>query len=281
MNIIARAKKLVSEGKTVALVRVGEVWGSAPRETGAMMLVTNAGILGSIGGGALEWKALAEARHMLAQGPERLVTQQALGPDLGQCCGGRVVLETRLFNAHYTDELPDTPAEPRRTLMLFGAGHVGKSLVLTLAQVELDIVWIDQRDGAFPAAVPGNVTLLRLENPVDALAHAPTGTLVFVMTHSHALDLAIVDAALRNRNIAETGLIGSASKRARFESRLRAAGVPESAISQLICPIGVAGIHSKKPEAIAISTAAQVVALDERHKLEDASHNASARQQRA
>ena len=265
MNIFARARTLIAEGERVAIVRVATVKGSAPREVGAVMLVARAGILGSVGGGTLEWKALAEAQRLMSQGPSRQRTVYSLGPDLGQCCGGQVELETRIYDHSNVAELEQDNTRGRR-LYLFGAGHVGKALVLVLAQTDFDIVWVDPRGGAFPAAVPGNVQLVADDDPARVLSKAPEQSLVLVMSHSHALDLAVVDASLRHAGIAATGLIGSATKRARFEKRLRAAGVAEAAISALICPIGIGGIGSKKPEAIAISTAAQLLALDERLK---------------
>jgi len=102
------------------------------------------------------------------------------------------------------------------------------------------------------------------------------GSLVFVMSHSHALDLAVVDAALRNPSAVKVGLIGSATKRARFEKRLREAGLPESRLKDLVCPIGVPGVRSKLPAAIAAATAAQILVLDEELKLASAADKSQA-----
>ena len=109
--------------------------------------------------------------------------------------------------------------------------------------------------------MPSNVTPLAPEDAAAVLAEAPDGSLAFIMSHSHALDLAIADAALRNAAVARVGLIGSATKRARFEKRLREAGVAEDRIDGLICPIGVGGIRSKEPAMIALATAAQIASL--------------------
>jgi len=263
MSLAARARTLLRQGIPAALVRVGTVKGSAPREEGAAMLVTADGIAGSIGGGTLEWKAMAEAQRLLRAGGARSVMRYALGPDLGQCCGGNVEIISDVLTDALLADL-ETEGEKGRRLYLFGAGHVGRALVLVLAQTQFDIVWCDPRPNAFPGAVPGNVTLRGDDDPSAILADAPPGSLVLIMSHSHALDLAVTDTSLRNPNVAETGLIGSASKRARFERRLREAGVSAGRISALICPIGIGGIRSKRPEAIAISTAAQLIALDER-----------------
>lgn len=271
MKVFDKAQGLLSEGRAVALVRVISARGSAPREEGAMMLVTDNGISGSVGGGTLEWKAMAEAQRLIRSGGRRSVVRYALGPDLGQCCGGQVELETVLLDGESLQEVQQSETEVARAIYLFGAGHVGRSLVLVLAQTDYRIIWCDPRRGAFPSAVPRNVTLRADADAAGVLADVPRGTIVLVMTHSHALDLAIVDASLRNPAVAATGLIGSATKRARFERRLGEAGVAADRIAALICPIGIAGIRSKRPEAIAISTAAQLVALDESLKLREAS----------
>lgn len=271
MSILSRARDIAASGESVALLRVSHVQGSAPREEGALMVVTRSGILGSIGGGTLEWKALAEAQRLLGKGPCRQASRYALGPDLGQCCGGRVEVVTEVFDQSTSHLITQDKTAGSRQLYLFGAGHVGKALVLVLSQTEFEVIWCDPRPNAFPSHVPANV---RRRGDLDSpaiLAGAAPGSLVLVMSHSHALDLAIVDAALRNANVAATGLIGSATKRARFESRLAAAGVPPQRIAALICPIGIGGIRSKRPEAIAISTAAQILALDETLKLAEGS----------
>jgi len=235
------------------------------------MLVTCDGMAGSIGGGTLEWLAMAEAQRLLAKGPSRKVTRHALGPDLGQCCGGNVDLLTEVFDASNFETWKEESLEKRRTLLLFGAGHVGRALVLVLAQTEFQVNWIDPRPNAFPTMTPANVKSIRAEAPETMISHSPSNSIVLVMSHSHALDLAIVDAALRAPLVAETGLIGSATKRARFEKRLLAMHHAQHVIDRLICPIGIGGIGSKRPEAIAISTAAQLLALDEKLKAEEES----------
>ena len=287
-------KSLETHGRC-ALVSVIATKGSAPRDAGARMIVTPEGYHGTIGGGTLEWRAIATAQAMLAGGAAARITSHALGPELGQCCGGQVELATEVFTANslgsarelaaretegaFTIDrliagrsMDQTFGDDNRRLYLFGAGHVGKALVLALAPLPFNVYWIDTRPGAFPAAVPRNVTL-----SINAdLGAAPDGSLVFIMSHSHALDLAITEAALRNPNLAYVGLIGSATKRARFEKRLRAGNVPENRVASLICPIGVSGIQSKEPAAIAAATAAQILVLDEKLRLasaEEQPHN--------
>jgi len=270
MSLLSRARAIAASGVPVAILRVTRVQGSAPREIGAQMLVTPNGIIGSIGGGTLEWKALAQAQRMLGKGHSRQTSRYALGPDLGQCCGGQVDICTETFDQSNAHLISADEQSAGRQIFLFGAGHVGKALVFTLSQMEMDVVWCDPRPMAFPSHVPANVTLQSDQDAPTVLVKARPGSIALVMSHSHALDLAIVDASLRNPNVVATGLIGSATKRARFETRLAAAGVPADRISALICPIGIGGIRSKRPEAIAISTAAQLLALDESLKLAEA-----------
>ncbi|HUE44820.1 MAG TPA: xanthine dehydrogenase accessory protein XdhC [Aestuariivirgaceae bacterium] len=291
-----------------AMVTVADTQGSAPREAGARMIVMpDGGFHGTIGGGALEWRALADARTLLAEdAPQARLRRQALGPELGQCCGGSVRLLIEVFNSRMADEVaelaareasggfasiaqhpqsggalarkildvpasqlpveiaPDgtileTFARQARPLYLFGAGHVGRALVLALAPLPFEVTWIDQRREAFPAATPGNVRCVHLPDPAAALARAASETFVLVMTHSHALDLALVHAALEAERFAYVGLIGSTTKRARFRKRLGDLGLSAESISHLSCPIGLAGIASKAPAAIAASVAADLL----------------------
>jgi xanthine dehydrogenase accessory factor len=278
-----------------------KVEGSAPREVGARLVLNARGFHGTIGGGALEWRALAEAQKKLTGGRSLTVTSHALGPELGQCCGGREELLTEIFDgASLADIRPLANAEKsgafttqsrlrvdhvdriiaaspvaqgdvmieqfgetRRPLYLFGSGHVGRALVLALAPLPFAIRWIDSRSFAFPAAMPANVEPVTAPNPVSELDGAAAGTFLLVMTHSHALDLAIIERALRDDRFPYVGLIGSASKRARFLSRLRQAGIEESRYLAFKCPIGVEGITSKEPAVIAAATVAELLERDE------------------
>ena len=276
------ARTLEAQG-TCAMVSVTRAEGSVPREEGARMVVTRDGFHGTIGGGTLEWKALAEAQRLLGKQPQAKMLTQSLGPDLGQCCGGRVTLAIECFDASSLTQASELAAREqagpftlttrlpgvvenfgarRRAVLVFGAGHVGRALILTLAPLPFDVIWADPRPEAFPGAMPQNVTGIA-GDPLEVVAAAPEGALAFIMSHSHALDLQIADAALKNPAIAHVGVIGSATKRARFERRLRDAGVDNARVEAMICPIGIGGIRSKLPAAIAVSVAAQLITLDE------------------
>ncbi len=264
---------------TCAMVTITDVKGSAPRECGTRMIVTAEGIHGTIGGGALEWQAIAETQK---QPPGATQKTRTLGPDLGQCCGGVVTLVTEVFGQKSLPQIrefaareenepftlisrcplipfPETFGETRTSLYLLGAGHVGRALMLPLATLPFDVIWLDLRSDAFPKLSPENITIKPSPDPASELGECPPNAFALVMSHSHALDLAFTEAALRNPNITHVGLIGSQTKRARFMSRLRAAGLTEDQLAKLTCPIGVAGIASKDPATIAISTAAQLL----------------------
>ena len=311
MKVWATIAEGLKQHGLCAMVTVAAVQGSAPREVGARLVVMpDGGFRGTIGGGALEWRALADARTLLAQdAPQARLRRQALGPELGQCCGGSLSLLIEVFDRSMAAEVaelaareangdfatvarlprersggalartildaPDTSrlaveigsdgtvietfARHSRLLYLFGAGHVGRALVLALAPLPFDVVWIDPRREAFPAVTPANVRAVHVLDPAAALAGAAGGAFVLVMTHSHALDLEIIHATLAAERFAYAGLIGSATKRARFRHRLKGAGLSGEALSRLVCPIGLAGIASKAPAAIAASVAADLL----------------------
>ncbi|WP_445501802.1 xanthine dehydrogenase accessory protein XdhC [Microvirga sp. G4-2] len=309
MRVWRQLTDFITRHGAAALVTVHEVKGSAPREKDARMVVRPDGAFhGTIGGGQLEFLMLDIAREMLSQGrgPARII-DQALGPDLGQCCGGRVKIlietfdrrdlddiaplveaeakgglfdiECRMEDGRVTRELAseadvapgsewrETHGEDRTPVLLFGAGHVGRALVLALAPLPFVVRWLDDRDDAFPSHVPANTSAIRLQSPEAEIAEARPDSVILVMTHDHPLDLAITAAALQ-RGFPYVGLIGSATKRARFEKRFRELGLPRERIASLVCPIGVSGITDKDPAVIAASVVAQLLQIRERRQLD-------------
>ena len=248
--------ELEAQGACV-VVEVIKAEGSTPREEGAKMLVTLRGISSSIGGGTLEWLAMAEAQSLLGKPSARRTITKSLGPDLGQCCGGRVTLLLESFTQVDIFKIESRASKETgeaTRLHLWGAGHVGRALVMALAPLPFEITWWDVRDNAFPTHVPENVTC-RLGAPRDMQIPG----VVLVMTHSHALDFEIVEFALRNRDYSHVGLIGSETKRARFLKRLAEAGHGADDIARLTCPIGNKAILSKHPAVIAASVAVQLL----------------------
>lgn len=230
-------------------ILITETRGSAPREAGTRMWVDAHEARGTIGGGNLEYTALKIAREMLLSGEIRRERKFALGDSLGQCCGGTVTLQL-------TRTVPVETDEPRFHVVLFGAGHVGKEVARILERLPCALTWIDPRPDVFPASVAANVKVVIEEEPAWMVDEAPPGALYLVMTHSHALDLEIVERALKRNDVAFLGLIGSETKAAKFRLRLQQKGISSE---RLVCPIGLfkAGKH---PAEVAVSAVAQLLA---------------------
>lgn len=291
------ASALLARGP-VALVSVLAAEGSVPRGAGTKMLVTADEVAGTIGGGNLEFTAIAQARAALAHVPGTWAVQDyPLGPLLGQCCGGRVRLliehldpvacgfleaepgETliteledgavrRAFDGRLQGSVLPARGEkpsvgtriiepvdaPSRPVLLFGAGHVGQAITRVCAGLPLSLGWFDAREEM--RDTPGLVCC-PAEMMEQILAQATPVTAVLILTHDHGLDYRLATAALRGP-ARFVGMIGSATKRARFLSRLVADGIDPS---RLICPIGLPGIAGKQPSVIAVAVAAQLLSL--------------------
>ena len=260
-----KALALLQAQSDCVMVTVTKAEGSTPREEGAQMLVTARGYHGTIGGGTLEWLAMAEAQSLLGKPKVIRTLTKSLGPDLGQCCGGRMTLHIESLTIANIDQVEQhaVVTEHPTHLNLWGAGHVGRALVMALAPLPFKITWWDIRDNAFPTAVPENV-ICRLGAPQDMRPG-----LVLVMTHSHALDFNIVDFALRQPHFPQVGLIGSDTKATRFRKRLLEAGHETEALGRLTCPIGSKSIRSKLPAAIAASVAVQLLEWQEMLKTQE------------
>jgi len=244
-------------GLAAVWVEVAETWGSVPRETGTRMVVAADRVAGSIGGGHLEWQAIECARARLGLADEWR-QDIALGPTLGQCCGGRLTLRYGPLTGQALAAWPDEAS--LFDLQLYGAGHVGRAVVGALAALPCRVWWIDERESEFPPPPPPpGVTPLCVE-PVEAeVQQAPPGCHFLVMTHSHDLDLRIAEAILRRGDFGFLGLIGSATKRARFVQRFERRGIAPEALARLTCPIGIPGIGGKSPAVIALAVAAQLL----------------------
>lgn len=257
-----RARRAPAIVVTLAMVR-----GHAPRNGGAKMVVSPDAVFGTIGGGNLEATATERARTMLATGsaePELLVltlSDKATTEYGVQCCGGEVTIML----------------EPMRVVpavAIFGVGHVGLELARILARHALDVHLIDSRAEMLAAdrvGVPGvsgvfadavaRVHLTHAPVPESALMRLPAGTHVLVMTHDHIEDLAVVDQSLRTEGLGSIGLIGSASKWARFRKKLGELGQTEADMARVTTPIGIPEVAGKQPAVIAVSVAARLLQL--------------------
>ncbi|MGA3159073.1 MAG: xanthine dehydrogenase accessory protein XdhC [Steroidobacteraceae bacterium] len=319
----AAALQVLEREPAVARVVIAQARGSVPRDAGVCMLVSASGLLGTIGGGQLEWQAVAAARALLDPAREPAQLQHfTLATDLGQCCGGVVdvwlerythesrgplrraqaasargaalwrsalrgaVLEHEVLieadaAAHAAALLraPRAAAVPQLSveadgqvvllerldeilpaLWIYGAGHVGQALARIAADLPVRLTWIDPRGALLPAVHGREATVLEIADPAPSVARAPAGTYFVVLTHSHSLDYQLCREILKRADQAWIGVIGSRSKAARFRSRLLREGFSAAAVAQLVCPMGVPGIASKWPAAIAVSVATQLLA---------------------
>jgi xanthine dehydrogenase accessory factor len=239
---------LDAEGEAGILVSVIRAQGSAPREAGVKMVVSATNVWDTIGGGNLEFQSIQDARAMLAGGRRTPVTRDfPLGPALGQCCGGAT---TVLFE-------PIRP--PGWTIAIFGAGHVGRAVAKLLGDLPCRLLWFDNRPGLFQDMPIPKTARLRHSAEASDIASLPAGTAVLIMTHDHGLDFDLTEAALRRTDLSFVGTIGSETKRARFTSRLRRAGLDDGAIARFCCPVGLPGVGTKLPAEIAIAVAAQLL----------------------
>jgi xanthine dehydrogenase accessory factor len=297
LYLAALRADLAAHGPLVRVVIAGHA-GSSPREAGAAMNVWAGGQSGTIGGGALEYAAAARARRIGA--PE--VERTALGPALGQCCGGAVTLVYEPIDAAWIaareggalarpvtrdagTEMPlklrrtiaggrggagavahllvagwwlEPLAIPRHDLWIWGAGHVGRALVAVLAPLpDLALTWADTGPARFPDTIPPGVQIKFAENPADLVTQALPHARHLVLTYSHALDLELCHRLL-GHGFTSAGLIGSATKWARFRSRLGALGRSPAQIGRITCPIGDPSL-GKHPQAIALGVGAALL----------------------
>ncbi len=255
---IDKVAELLRTQARVVLVTLTGARGHAPQAVGAKMAVTTSESFGTVGGGNLEETAIAEARKMLAERertPRTLVVR--LGAEKGewgaQCCGG----EVSLFLEPVSREAPQ--------VAIFGIGHVGRALAQVLSLLPLDLFLVDSRPEMLrPERLPAGEAAASIRFcpgpiPEKWIASLSPGACVVILTHDHAEDLAILEAALARPDLRYIGLIGSETKRALFRKRLREAGTPEEAWNRVTMPIGIPGIREKSPAAIAIATAAQLL----------------------
>ena len=247
------------------LVQVHATEGSAPRDAGAWMAVFADALIGTIGGGHLEFEAIARARALLKSevGKPAETMRLALGPSLGQCCGGVVHLQLARLTAADAFELRRRLDVERMPVVLFGGGHVGHALADVLARLPVALHWIDSREGIFPTGLPTHVVCENSEPVQAAVKDLAPGSRVLIMSFSHAEDLDVLTQCLARQRTAQDlpyiGLIGSKTKWATFRQRLEARGYSAEELAHVTCPIGVPGIDGKEPEVIALAVAAQLL----------------------
>ncbi|MBB4819834.1 xanthine dehydrogenase accessory factor [Pseudomonas alcaligenes] len=249
MSWISALAELQQRSEACVLVTIIEERGSTPRNSGSKMVVSDDRIYETIGGGHLEFKAMEIAREMLrTRTQDTRLERFSLGASLGQCCGGATVL---LF---------EPMGQPQAHIALFGAGHVGRALVPLLASLPCKVRWIDSRENEFPAFIPAGVEKVVNDDVVDEVERMPVGSYFIVMTHNHQLDLELTAEILKRNDFAYYGLIGSKTKRVKFEHRLRDRGFATETVQRMRCPMGIAEVKGKLPAEIAISIAGEIIA---------------------
>lgn len=323
---------LTAAGERAVLVTVAGIRGSAPREVGAKMIVTESATIGTIGGGQLEYQCARLAAGMLGDDETPSLRKFPLGSSMGQCCGGVVDIlfepvatrlpawlrdlralhgqrEAAAIVTHLGggagkwvvtaadvfgdtgNAAPDIVRQAREGLAagrtahrigdwffedivgtdlniaVFGAGHVGSAVVRSLSTLDCNVRWIDSRRNIFRGSA-ANVRTVEAADPALEVAAMPPRSCYLVMTHSHAIDFEVCDRILRRGDFTYCGLIGSLSKRRRFEKRFRAQGLQDRDLERLVCPIGVHGISGKKPAEIAVAAAAELLQAWERAQRE-------------
>lgn len=297
---VEQALGSLDAGGIVARCVIVSVKGSAPRAMGADMMIRSSGQSGSIGGGSLEYQVAQWARDKLNEVPhsgfKRHLRDFALGPDLGQCCGGHVSLMLEVYGPacrHELAALASAPASHHEVnsqtfptaasiqvtgaqfekksgalilplsdnltkLYIYGAGHVGRALVDVTHHLSLDRVWVDEAQARFPDIVADDITLVPAKDMSLIAKNAPPKAIHIIVTYSHLFDEAITHALLVKGDFGHIGLIGSKTKKARFDKRFQAAGLPQELIDRVQCPVGLSAVKGKSPPHVALSIAGQI-----------------------
>lgn len=245
----------------VIVCELTSVRGSSPREAGAFMLVGLGAIFGTIGGGALEYMVIDHARRLIAEGRAAAAMDVPLGPEIGQCCGGRVAVGLRYADLELRREIAARVAAGEASapqVFVFGAGHVGRVLAQILALLPVRVEVIDTRRAELDK-LPAGIASRRVAMPEAVVRSAPQGSAYVILTHDHALDFLIAREALARRDAPYIGMVGSKTKRTKFSSWYAAEGGDPADLKRLVLPIGAQGIGDKRPSVIAALAAAEIM----------------------
>lgn len=256
------ALDFLAEHPKSALVEVTEAKGSTPRDAGAFMLVSKDAIWGTIGGGQLEYMAIDNARALLRGNglPEMNIP---LGPEIGQCCGGRTRLAFTTMTPAVIETLRHRLENEHETfphVTLFGAGHVGRALLHALSPLPFTLTVVETRAEEL-RFIPSDIRTRLTALPEAEVEKMPAGSGALILTHDHALDFLIARAALARADLAYVGMIGSATKRATFAHWLKREGEDDGLMARLTLPIGGNAVRDKRPEVIAALVAAELLTV--------------------
>ncbi|HEX8617162.1 MAG TPA: xanthine dehydrogenase accessory protein XdhC [Thermoanaerobaculia bacterium] len=250
MTFFEAQTELLEKGTPFVAVTVVDTLGSTPQDRGAKMLVTAAGrVHGTVGGGKVEVRAIAEAQALLteATAPKTRFYQWSLEKDIGMTCGGIVRVYFEAFNV------------TRWNVVVFGAGHCANALIDTLTKLDCRITCLDPRE-EWLARLPNSTKLTKVHAPdmPSHVAQIPEGSFVLLMTMGHTTDKPILIEILRTRTFPYLGVIGSNAKAKRLRQDVLDAGLPQEATRAFFCPVGLE-LGSNHPQEIAISIAAQMM----------------------
>ncbi|MHB2263723.1 xanthine dehydrogenase accessory protein XdhC [Aliihoeflea sp. PC F10.4] len=262
MNSRAEAlTRFLDTAPEAAVVEICAARGSTPRDVATWMLVSPDATFGTIGGGQLEFMAIERARELIAEGKGAARMDIPLGPEIGQCCGGRVEIDIAFLDPELRAAIPkriEAEDDMRPSVIIFGGGHVGLALACSLRLLPVRTVVVETRAEALEGMPEGVETRLTAV-PEQEVEMAPAKAAFVVLTHDHALDFLIVAAALARPDATYIGMIGSKTKRATFKSwYLKEADGRDEDIDRLVCPIGGSALKDKRPEVIAALAAAEI-----------------------
>lgn len=246
---------------SAVVAELSRVRGSSPRNAGTFMVVAPDALAGTIGGGALEYMVIARARQALRDGEEPEGLDIPLGPEIGQCCGGRVEVSLRVMTPSRAAALVARLEAGEAALphvYLFGSGHVGKALARGLVVLPLNVHVVDTRPDELHD-LPAGVEAKAVPMPEAVVRGAPEGSSFVILTHDHALDFLIAAEALKRADAPYVGMVGSKTKRAKFSSWYLGEGGARAALRRLVLPIGAFGLVDKRPEVIAALAAAEIM----------------------
>lgn len=261
MTRSAELDAFLAANPSIIACELTAVRGSSPREQGTFMLVGEHGLFGTIGGGALEYMVIEHARRLIASGRAAEAMDVPLGPEIGQCCGGRVQVSLRQADETLRAALARRVAAEDDALphvYVFGAGHVGRSLAQMLALLPVKVEVSDTRREEL-ALLPAGIKARAVAMPEAVVRTAPAGSSYVILTHDHALDFLIAQEALARDDAGYIGMVGSATKRARFASWYSAQGGDPDRLGRLVLPIGAQGLGDKRPAVIAALAAAEIM----------------------
>lgn len=250
---------LLSDTTAAMVVMIEATKGSTPRDAQAVMIVTEAGFTGSVGGGQLEWIALEQARKLMTAGTLTAKQSIPLGPQIGQCCGGSVELVFEKLTPRKAEHLKALSAAVRvPSVQIHGAGHTGKALAKALALLPFDVSLIDSRPDQL-AGMDGYAGVHATALPEEIVHNAAPETAFIILTHEHRLDFLLTAEALQRGDAAYVGMIGSSTKRAVFTNWLAENRYDSDLAKKLVCPIGGNSVTDKRPEIIAALVAAELI----------------------